>query len=540
MLRVRSVFFSALALAASLSAQQYPFFQIATTDDARQIYVWSRLPLKTEPPQVNFASGLYQLFEGSIARVFSETYDLLPNLAQDRLNFHISGGGQTVIWTDTIHCVGGSACIGRPPTSQSRILRAGIQEPQTLGGMAQISHSGRYLLQFGNGPATLRDLETGATSNVTARPLASGRALTSEGRVLGLAPSDDRRLVLWSASQIDTLVEFPSTPTEATVSDDGRVVVYRTPDGTLTRIEGSARNVLGVGSEVALSNDGGLAVFRREDECFLARRSQVESLKTQAVACTVSGFGTAVLVLTQSGQVLQFTPTNQSVTELVPPTPYGFVGGGLAPGAVLTWQGQGQIRLLLNGTPLPQIRDIPGDLWFQVPFDVPVDGSTQRLEIETSSPFGRAPVQVPMVSRHPYFFGDKGLTVAHEDFRGLVTAQDPAQPGEILHLWAVGLGAVSPKVKAGDPGPSNPPATLVDPFDCRPLRGEGDIPVIFAGLAPGMKGIYQVDVKLPPAPLPNDGLFLNCGTTGNEAQRHGGWIPTKPALDELAARRLWH
>lgn len=93
---MRSVFFFALALAASLSAQQYPFFQIAATDDARQIYVWSRLPLKTEP-SINFAAGLYQLFEGSIARVFVETYELLPNTAQDRLNFHISGGGQTLI-----------------------------------------------------------------------------------------------------------------------------------------------------------------------------------------------------------------------------------------------------------------------------------------------------------------------------------------------------------------------------------------------------------------------------------------------------------
>lgn len=392
----------------------------------------------------------------------------------------------------------------------------------------QISHSGRYLLQFGTGAATLRDLETGATWNVAARPLASGRALTSDGRVLGLAPSDDRRLVLWSPSQLDTLAELPSTPTEATVSDDGRVVVYRTADGVLTRVEGSTRNVLGIGSEAALSNDGRLAIFRREDECYLARSSQVESLKTQAVACTVSGFGTAALVLTQNGQMLKFSPANnQPAVELVPATPYGFVGGGLAPGAVLTWRGRGQIRLLLNGTPLPQIRDIPGDLWFQVPFDVPVDGSTQRLEIETSSPFGRAPVQVPVTARYPYFFSDNGLTAAHEDFRGLVTARDPAQPGEIVHLWAVGLGVVSPKVKAGDLGSSNPPATLVDPFDCRLLRGEGDTPIVFAGLAPGTKGIYQVDVKLPPGPLPNDGLFLSCGTTGSETQRHGGWLPTR-------------
>jgi uncharacterized protein (TIGR03437 family) len=233
-----------------------------------------------------------------------------------------------------------------------------------------------------------------------------------------------------------------------------------------------------------------------------------------------------VVVLTQTGQVLKLDPTTPAaVTELIPPTPYGSFGGGLTPGGVLTWQGQGQVRLLLNGTPLPVVRDTPGELWFQAPFDLHVGGPTQQLDIETSSPFGLPPLQVAVVSRSPYFFTDTALIAAHEDFRGRVTNQDPAQPGEIVHLWAVGLGAVSANVNAGEPAPSTPLARLVAPFDCRVLRGE-DLLVTFAGLAPGLKGIYQVDVMLPAA-SPDEGVFLSCGTTGVETQRHGGWLPTR-------------
>jgi uncharacterized protein (TIGR03437 family) len=226
------------------------------------------------------------------------------------------------------------------------------------------------------------------------------------------------------------------------------------------------------------------------------------------------------------GQVLKLDLTTPAaVTELIPPTPYGFVGGALSPGGVLTWRGQGQVRILLNGTPLPVIRDTPGDLWFQAPFDLQAGGPTQRLDIETSSPFGQPPRQMSVVLRSPYFFSDNGLVAAHEDFRGLVTNQDPARPGEVVHLWAVGLGAVSPGVNAGEPAASTPLARLVGPFDCRMLRGE-DLLVAFAGLAPGLMGIYQVDVKLPAAP-PDGGVFLTCGTTGMETERHGGWLPTR-------------
>ena len=104
-----------------------------------------------------------------------------------------------------------------------------------------------------------------------------------------------------------------------------------------------------------------------------------------------------------------------------------------------------------------------------------------------------------MRARQPYLFNDGSfLVLAHEDFSDLITNQSPVRPGEKVHAYAVGLGAVTPAVATG---------------------------VLFAGLAPGMIGIYQIDIRMP-SPLPGgDFLFLNCGTPGNDSERHGGYVP---------------
>ena len=77
----------------------------------------------------------------------------------------------------------------------------------------------------------------------------------------------------------------------------------------------------------------------------------------------------------------------------------------------------------------------------------------------------------------------------------LVTADDPVEPGEILTLFANGLGEVEPSVASGEPAPSTPPlarvtAELTVTFDGEPAE------VLFAGLAPGFVGLYQLNVRV--------------------------------------------
>lgn len=72
---------------------------------------------------------------------------------------------------------------------------------------------------------------------------------------------------------------------------------------------------------------------------------------------------------------------------------------------------------------------------------------------------------------------------------------------------------------------SHPRLRLADAFECHiGTQGGQPLEVEFADLAPGMIGIYQVDIRAPTAP-PNDGwVFVNCGTPGSALERGGGGL----------------
>ena len=90
------------------------------------------------------------------------------------------------------------------------------------------------------------------------------------------------------------------------------------------------------------------------------------------------------------------------------------------------------------------------------------------------------------------------LSVMHQDFRGPPTPGDPAQAGEILACAMTGLGPVLPPVAAGRTAPLSPLSRTLFPITCRWDSGDDGPPaeVLFAGLAPGRREVYQVNVRV--------------------------------------------
>ncbi len=96
----------------------------------------------------------------------------------------------------------------------------------------------------------------------------------------------------------------------------------------------------------------------------------------------------------------------------------------------------------------------------------------------------------------------------------LVTPENPARPGENLVIYAVGLGQTERAVRSGEatPGPANVPALRVDfnfganllPRDIRNLNQDQLTKPAYAGLIPGLVGLYQINLQVPslPASLP--------------------------------------
>lgn len=79
----------------------------------------------------------------------------------------------------------------------------------------------------------------------------------------------------------------------------------------------------------------------------------------------------------------------------------------------------------------------------------------------------------------------------------LITAANPARRGELLLLYATGMGAVDPPVPAGEAAPSSPPSSTV--VAVRIEAGGIAADVSFSGLAPGYAGLYQVNFSIPAA-----------------------------------------
>ena len=117
----------------------------------------------------------------------------------------------------------------------------------------------------------------------------------------------------------------------------------------------------------------------------------------------------------------------------------------------------------------------------------------------------------PMVNRVEAFFTSACAPVIVHLDGSLVSASGPAKVGEMLVIYAVGLGLTSPVVRAGDPAPTPPPVaqgrfTLSfayqtaagPPAQQTSLLGQNPV---FVGLTPTEAGVYSVNffVEGPPA-----------------------------------------
>jgi uncharacterized protein (TIGR03437 family) len=76
----------------------------------------------------------------------------------------------------------------------------------------------------------------------------------------------------------------------------------------------------------------------------------------------------------------------------------------------------------------------------------------------------------------------------------VVTPSNPIHHGDVITIYATGLGRTNPSVESGVPAPADPAAASV----IQPLVTIGSVPVevLFAGLTPGEVGIYEIKARV--------------------------------------------
>ncbi len=224
----------------------------------------------------------------------------------------------------------------------------------------------------------------------------------------------------------------------------------------------------------------------------------------------ISGNAEIVWLLTASGRLLRVRTADAGVDVFVPSTP--FTGGARAtfPGSIFRLTGSGlssETQATLNQKVLPVTEFSGKSATVQLPWDFPLSNVPLSLILQNpGNPFHQS-LNFSILDRPTISFERIGsvLQAAHQDFRGILTADDPALPGEIIHVFARNLGPVDTPVPTGQPSPSDPPARITTPFACylsqldaagTPVKTEGLV-VPFAGLSGGSIGVYQLDVTIP-------------------------------------------
>jgi uncharacterized protein (TIGR03437 family) len=217
---------------------------------------------------------------------------------------------------------------------------------------------------------------------------------------------------------------------------------------------------------------------------------------------------------------------------------------GVVPGSYVSLFGSGLVEAdLLNNangdgattSPLPMVLDgvnvsfdvpsagisVPGNLAFvspgqinvQVPWELEGQSSAQ-VKVTIDEVFGYPlfgnVITVPLAAYAPSFFVGNGTVSAEDAVTGApILAGNPARPGEILSLYANGLGPVT-----------NPPASG-SPASTSPLSQTTTLPVVtiggqqayvgFSGLAPGYPALYQINATVPSGLTGNQQVTVSIG-----------------------------
>ncbi|MBC7925576.1 MAG: hypothetical protein H7039_07955 [Bryobacteraceae bacterium] len=536
------------------------YSEMAATDDGAQLYFTT--PLVTREATITqFPESRIFRYVGNSVELFAERGNLAPtNFAgssDGARSLSVSGDGQSVTFTLTNICVSGDSCT-------SSVERAEIRgrNSQVVGnGSAVMSRNGQWaVLTSSFRPQvqqeySLINLATGARTNIDPPATLNGQfSLASDGTVLSrrsTGPATGFQLGLRRGDEF-TPLRITGTFALLGMSDDAStvylnrqevvgsaslgtvLVAYDVQSGTEKRIHASSAQAQYV--LLGLSNNGHRVLFRVITRFFNgpAFVGDVDLVKTAQLnlgtdeassSSTISGYGNYVFVGTTTGRLLRFPLDSQanatSPEELVPSTVYIQFPLRLSPGSLIKFstplRDQNlQDRILVSGRPLYVVAREGNQITAQVPWEITPGLAEVRLDFTSDSPFSQQANAI-VAPEAPEFLSTRRVL---QDFSGYVTALP--QPGDVFHMYFTGLGPVDGPVQTGVPAPIGELRYITGNLRCRFHNGASDAETVFAGLAPGYIGVYQVTFRLPANTPSQPVSSIQCGLNTSSFAVFGG------------------
>ncbi|HVY94416.1 MAG TPA: hypothetical protein VHA14_16760, partial [Bryobacteraceae bacterium] len=176
-------------------------------------------------------------------------------------------------------------------------------------------------------------------------------------------------------------------------------------------------------------------------------------------------------------------------------------GANFAASQVPLTTGLGSSCIGVNGSPIPLLYVSPGQINAQLPFN-----ATGNATLTIHTPNGLSnnfPLTVQSAAPSIFVSGSSdgttlGLVVRNANGE-LVTPTNPIHPKDAITIYLTGMGQTSPAIPAGAAAPSDPLARVSQSPNVT-IAGM-DLPVSYAGLAPGEVGVYQINATVPSSVL---------------------------------------
>lgn len=233
--------------------------------------------------------------------------------------------------------------------------------------------------------------------------------------------------------------------------------------------------------------DGAQAAYQLEALSEGLYQLVVTDLASGGSRFEITGAGAAAFKLTRPAGQLAVSTQDVSLAARAVMDAASF-SPAIAPGTLAAIFGSGLARsgaptqVEIGGLPASVIAATP----FQLNVQVPLGLAPGIHKLAVRSPYGLVEQNLELRETAPALFvlGGRGA-VLNQDGK-LNAPANPAARGQTIVIYATGLGAVS---QDGALAVVRQPVTVV-------LQG-AELEPAFAGLAPGLPGVYQVNVKLP-------------------------------------------
>jgi uncharacterized protein (TIGR03437 family) len=347
---------------------------------------------------------------------------------------------------------------------------------------------------------------TNAAATITLPGLAGGKhtVLANYGGDNNYAATTPAPVTLTVSASAATIALTSVTPGNTAPQGQSFTLIFTvngvtgqpTPTGSLSyTVDGGAAQTAALTTGVATVTLSGLAAGSHTVQASYSGDSNYGAVAATGVAL----FVTTVPVINPGGLV-------GAAGATVSASPGGLAsifGTNLAPGiafasAIPLPTTLGSVQVLVNGVAAPLIYVSPTQINFQIPYQTPT-GTPLQIVVVTNGVSGPAlsltlPPAAPAIFTYQRTPTSTDPVILHAN-NTLVTPTSPAVPGEVLVIYATGVGQLNNAPATGAAAPTLPLATTV----ATPVItvGGSAASVQFSGLAPGYVGLLQINVQLP-------------------------------------------